>query len=135
MKAGRELDILVAEKVLGLKVVKTVWGKRKQYGCYSIGEPDWYDDAGATELGNPLPAYSTDIAAAWEVVEHMNNLGTKSRDAYFILNKSDSGFKVSFYRRKHVGPGQWDYVAYHGTVKADTAPMAICLAALKAVEK
>lgn len=64
-----EKDALVAREVLSLNPVKTVWGKQKQYSQWSLGEPDYYDDQGATELFNPLPQYSTDIAAAWEVVE------------------------------------------------------------------
>jgi hypothetical protein len=52
MEPGRELDALVAEKVMG-------WTK--------VGENAW---EAPNIKGYPLlPRYSTDIATAWEVVE------------------------------------------------------------------
>ncbi len=60
MKPGRELDALVAERVLGYKVVDVLpqgitymAGKRKR----------WIKN----------PNYSTGVAAAWEAVEEMND--------------------------------------------------------------
>lgn len=66
---GRELNALVAEKVMG----QTVF--RNPKGGWSIGLPDYYDVAGLTELSNPLPDYSGDIASVWEVVEKLQSLG------------------------------------------------------------
>lgn len=99
LKAGRELDVLIAEKIMGLHVIQA------QNGDFVL------DD------GRPqgLRAYSSDIACAWEVV------GKLLEHAYTAV--------------------QIEGLHYHGykcTVGvsdgfADTAPMAICLAALKAV--
>src|SRR5688572_28209170 len=72
MKTDRALDRLVAEKVMGLAVVERRWGKEKQCGSLSIGEPDYCDVHGELLLTNELPEYSTDIGAAWEVVKSMN---------------------------------------------------------------
>jgi hypothetical protein len=119
MKAGRELDAQVAEKVMGLQVV------RNKKGGWSIGEPDYYDDAGISCLFNPLPEYSTDIAAAWKVVEHLMQTGhTLNLDCWV---RSDI----------YVGPMFEATIGRAGIVQgvagSNEAPLAICLAALKAV--
>lgn len=54
LKAGRELDALVAEKVMGLDV---------RQGGYAGG------------IGQHLRPYSRDIGAAWEVVEKLEGKG------------------------------------------------------------
>ena len=61
---GRELDLLVAEKVMGLTTLPFTQGT-KQIGDY-IGPVFFIDNR-----WKPLPYYSTDIGAAWEVVEKM----------------------------------------------------------------
>jgi hypothetical protein len=107
MRAGRELDALVAEKVMGWK-----W----------IG-PDEFNDNRHLTLGGQkvqarIPDYSTDIAAAWDVVEKM-------RPTFNLVLEC-----VSLEYNCHVArPGHLDEKV---NVRADTAPLAICLAALKA---
>lgn len=120
MKPGVELDKLVAEKVFGRKVVKTVWGKDKQYSCYSLGAPewDWIRDEGDT-LMNPVPEYSTDIKAAWEVMakfpEGANLVRRYENGEGWVCELTRDGER---------------YVAEHG----NTAEHAICLAALEAIK-
>lgn len=116
--AGRALDALVAEKVMGAKPVKTVWGKEKQYSCWSLGEPDWYDDQGASELFNPLPSYSTDIAAAWEVVAALQ------ATRHVHISDTDDGSRWVC---------EFIYGGPNALAEGSTLPEAICLAALKAV--
>src|SRR5690606_5237881 len=61
--SGRELDAAVAERVLG-------W-KRGDLRC---GDMPWYPPGTGRYLGGgrmDLPEFSTDISAAWEVVEHL----------------------------------------------------------------
>jgi len=90
MSPGRELDALIAEKVMA-------WSRPvKHEGCLmqlppnsSKGEP--YSEA---------PNYSTDIAAAWEVVKKLRSMGLVIHDSFI-------------------------------SVDPDSAPHAICLAALK----
>lgn len=92
MKPGPELDALIAERVMGLDMSKTF---SDEYG-----------------------KYSTDIGAAWEVVQ-------KLEDYSPVIRKSDSG--------------QWQCALHHGEKLAvygdlvNTAPLAIALAALKAI--
>ncbi|MBK7892899.1 MAG: hypothetical protein IPJ84_19205 [Bdellovibrionales bacterium] len=76
MKTGIELDVLVAEKVFGCKVLRaTDEGlSQSEYehlrrcgpkcGCEGTSHDFWIGD----ECSFPAP-YSTDIAAAWEVVK------------------------------------------------------------------
>lgn len=52
MPAGRELDALIAEKVMGLVLVE-------------------YDGALRIRSEHPIPKYSMEMGAAWEVVDHM----------------------------------------------------------------
>ena len=125
-----EIDILIAEKIFGHKVVHKTWNKGKCHS-YSIGEPDYYDDLGASELHNPLPNYSSDIKDAWTVIEALQTKGFSFSllwDAH-ILCKS---FNVSNYAndlpcRGWKGKEEFEIVE-------DSAPLAICLAALKTVQ-
>lgn len=106
MKPGRYLDAMVAEKVMG-------W--RHDPGTYE-GSRYLLDPAGARSA---IPNYSTDIAAAWEVVEKL-----KGATAHFQLQSIPGGWSTRIFR---VPAG------LSNEEIADTAPMAICLAALKAV--
>jgi hypothetical protein len=127
MEAGRAMDALVAETIFMKKPCKytvtgiistlTIWQCEHQSAenCYP-------DDKGAC-----LESYSTEIAAAWKIAELM-----KDRK-----NVSDSfGFswpcELSYLDDRQV----WACV-FHGqksTVEGlgETAPLAICRAALKA---
>jgi len=71
MKPGRELDALVAEKVMGWKKVMfhglPIWSNPKHQG-YPIIIP-----AGS----NIHPPYSTDIGAAWEVVQSIKSMSSE----------------------------------------------------------
>lgn len=114
MKPGHELDALIAKKVMG-------WKREQHLGLKQLvwkGPPDlfvtWRDD--------PL-LYSTSIAAAWEVVEkikldgNMVNINTASNFSSVQIEKLNNG--------------RWDLAV--DSTDGDTAPHAICLAALKAV--
>lgn len=120
MKPGPELDALVAEKVMGCSVVLSDLTGSKVCGCdIKVCGVDIRPHSGGWFGVAP---YSTSIEAAWEVAEKVR-IGV-------LLDWEE--------------PGE-----YHATDKpmchsegcgpkcatAATAPHAICLAALKAVEK
>lgn len=145
---GRAFDALVAEKVMGWKIIgenehtKPFHKPSKDYPGKIID--DWdskgphkrFVGEGLGEYGKEIievylcgcdkstgevPHYSTSIAAAWEVVEK--------------LKKECYAFEVTWFK-----DGTWE-CGFHG--KGLTTPMdftavsashAICLAALKAVE-
>ena len=116
MKAGRELDALVAEKVMGIKLCHHELHETRPTCKYChLNKGFWQPKWGRIE---PPRHYSTDIAAAWEVVE------TFAGKVY-----------VGMARGKY--SGDWkavigDRVRPSYEIEAETAPLAICLAALKA---
>lgn len=128
MKPGRELDVLVAERVMGLKTGKYVWGKRKQYSAYFVGDAaNWDDDgSGASVLFNELPHYSTDLASAWEVVKTLSEAGWIVKMITSEMGGTDCTLVCGVGAR-----GRIDSDCMGGIIT--TAPHAICLAALKAV--
>ena len=117
MEAGRELDALIAEKVMGLTLGPAPMSANFEITCVKLGDHEWRN----------ISYYSTEIGAAWEVVE-------KLRGAGWTFHVDDVGFNDAT-------EGEWRVMFTEATtgnehVFADgkTAPHAICLAALKAVE-
>ena len=155
LAAGRELDALVAEKVMGWKWWKYPAPNRKQRLLTIIAPPvkdgrgfanhidriwqpsdcltprfsDWdsimWSDDGFEIWQRGLPHYSTDIAAAWQVVEKL--LEILPQGGIHIEHLDYQGWSVSMCFKK--AEGGWD-----GWVDAETIPLAICLAALAAAE-
>lgn len=93
MKSGRKLDTLVAEKIFNLKV-----------------DHDTFNEITHEEYYYPVEEYSTDISAAWTVVEKLKD--------NFKMHYIDNRYWVSI---------------NENIEEAETAAHAICLAALKAV--
>ena len=120
LPAGRELDALVAEKVMGWVVV------RKQSIANAMGQHVMDDYVGQPSIGvtQPVlvPRYSLMIQEAWKVADHLRNrsqfvavlsgMGPQGVQPWICKINRDGGFLEE---------------------RADTAPVAICLAALKAV--
>jgi hypothetical protein len=112
MKAGRELDALIAEKVMGIEP----WPGRPGVFRAPIVPP------GVEPKPCLPPEYSTDIAAAWKLVEKFTR----------------EEVKIDI-RNSHSNKAQWTVIIAKSPkdawdlTQADTAPLAICLAALKAV--
>lgn len=111
LKPGRELDALVAEKVMGLN---PVWGDAS-----SFEDPNEFPDDLMYRKGRwyAVLYYSTNIAAAWEVVGYMSN-----RETVFKVWRSPARV-----------PELWYVELHNHVVEGLTAPHAICLAALKVV--
>lgn len=114
MTPGRELDALVAEKVFGFPA------PRDSHASTEVGY--WTVD---DKMFIPVPRFSTDIAAAWEVVEKLKRLGYKigidsspnDKSACVVMEDDN---------------GDWISIAVE---TAETLPHAICRAALKAMIK
>lgn len=105
MNPGEELDALIAEKVMGVE--------KRLIDSYFA--PGW------KAMLYKLPNYSTSIEASWDVVEKI-----KCRDRHmFHIDHSDGEWFCGF---EEFNTDMPDYS------KSDTAPHAICLAALKAVD-
>jgi len=101
MKAGRELDALVAEKVMG-----------------------WHPDlCGGKYEAVKIPAYSSSISAAWEVVEKLQERALCVALEWTITDGWAFG----------ITPHDFPY-EFCIKENASSIPLAICLAALKTVE-
>ena len=123
MKAGRELDALIAEKVFGSKKpthkhdrvhLEPMNDDTFCWECFCI-----YAHGDVCEW---VPRkYSAQIADAWLVVEKMEEMeGTVSIFYYYAPSEKTSYWGVKLgYREIYAS--------------ANTAPLAICLAALKAI--
>lgn len=142
MPAGREMDALVAEKVMGWRawaerrgdytyIVFQLPGEREPFAKYRNPEAEraryapiaFADIDEMKHVVCDIPRYSTEIAAAWEVVSALGErapfpqyleVANRYSDAAWIAKVFEGGVMVA--------------EAY-----ADTAPLAICRAALAAV--
>ena len=130
MEAGRKLDALVAEKVMG-------WRKERMFLAehnYGRDLPDrgdwvwrtpgqkgyrWLVRGASFQDDDEKPGFhpSTDIAAAWEVVEKVR----------LSVIPHPNGWHASYLDERDSANFRFLYAAV-----APTAPHAICLAALKA---
>lgn len=118
MPAGREMNALIAEKAMGWTVF---YGEYKGYELFDDEVAQGYPPKEEAD-GVPfeIPYYSTDIARAWEVVEKMKNY-------LFVCGRTDDGIWEAYFFPVNSGIGKLSEA--HG----DTAPSAICRAALKAM--
>lgn len=111
MRAGRQLDALAAEKVMGWELVT-----ESEFGlCWKVPL-----SAGGFEFRSDesAPHYSTDMVAAWLIVEQLSDTHG------FFLGKHDSPGRPPWCCRFGVAPD---------LTEGETAPFVICVAALRAV--
>lgn len=108
---NRELDGVVAEKIFGWRAgndPKQPWVK------------GWFTPDGAWYMGTP--SFCDDISAAWLVVEKLREYG-------FLLESVGDGIHWAV---NLMNPPNTNNIRAEIDVIAETAPKAICLAALKA---
>lgn len=111
LEAGRELDALVAEKVMG-------WASVHPGDEYDPRTPGSLVYVGITPDQRQLailPPYTTDIGAAWQVIETLAARG------------------VSLDMQYRVFTAEWELNVGGALGYGETAPLAICRAALEAV--
>jgi hypothetical protein len=119
MNAGREMDALVAEKVMGWTRVVGQNELGEEYTEIRDAQGETMGWAwGEPELAevDAVPRYSTDIAEAWRALEKLG--GT---------------FDLAYLADVSLWQACFSDTDPIGEAMADTAPLAICLAALKAV--
>jgi hypothetical protein len=135
--AGMELRAAVAERVLGRKVrtitnddslhagelCRTYSGGRDYIGN---GGLVFDNEPGDLSIAHEVPHYETDIAAAMEVVEAM-----RARGYSFLLNIPDPAEPRTWWAEFADTTSIYD----DGLEYQDTAPLAICRAALAALEE
>jgi hypothetical protein len=130
---NRELDALVAEHIFGW----TWWRQNSLRGTYLVDPTGWAKDVGWEQATRDdrrserwydyLFHWSTDIAAAWEVVEAMRaqygvEMGSVESDTW-------RGWYCEFCDYSIVRNGKAKIV---GEAVDNTLPLAICRAALRA---
>jgi hypothetical protein len=110
LAAGRELDALVAEKVMGWTSVRT--GKKYDASDFDdlYGQPP-----GGADWRYPVPRYSEDIAAAWGVVQKIGLFVGP-----FVAGEWWASLSIDDYLNSRCSKGA-------------TGPLAICRAALSAM--
>lgn len=118
LKVGRELDIIIAREVLGHSVEKN-----KKFGFVET-----------TPLGTrPMKKYSKEIEAAWEVALHLGVTLLPIQDGtWFALVGPNVGWEspAQFYKYMHDAE-----FMKAGAAVAETAPLAICLAAYRSHQR
>lgn len=138
MNPGRELDALIDENIF--LEMERARNTREVERCHRVIEssPDGVMKPEHIELmkyatnprGGPgtravSPHYSTDIAAAWKLIEEAKRL---SSTGFFTLQADDGGgWEAGWMNYIAAQEPQWEQ-----SVVAASAPLAICCALLKA---
>ena len=118
MQKSRELDLYMAQKVLGHKTFNDRQGK-----------PHEELPSGQTR---PLRAYSQEIAAAWEIVEKIGISLLPVEQGWFAIVGNTRGWESP---ADFIGYLQTADFTNSGAAVGESAPMTICLAAMKACER
>ncbi len=113
LKAGRKLDVLVAKNVMGWTDLREEEYPETKNVVLRGDNPE------KLEYRFAVPYFSTDISAAWKVLEKIQ--GTNALITIELAERARCMIFESWGRDKRV------------CTNADTAPLAICLAALKIV--
>lgn len=119
MNPGRKLDALVGEHVMGLQKYQND-NEGYSRDTFVYAHNDIHPETGKPIFVVDCPAYSTEIEAAWEVVEELNANGWN----VCIASRTD-GKHACFITKEFADNGS---APYHESV-----PHAICLAALHAL--
>lgn len=117
LEPGRKLDALVAEKVMGWKWYNILGNSEQQ--VLASSQEDALSLRPGQMVYDLVPCYSTDIAAAWLVVERLLRDGIQ---LCILPIGYHGGWEV-----RRVDPGG------RAVGQSSFAPHAICLATLKAV--
>lgn len=132
LKPGRELDAIIAEQIMG--GTRDIY--KRPYAVRGRLHPDFADEVCLrmpdgdlfffdSKLGSKeIPAYSTDMYAAWRVVEKITDIKTKWGSGFTIRHEQHC-WRAGWIQNYETGR-EWEISA-----EAHTAPFAICLVALR----
>jgi len=121
LPAGRALDALVAEKVMGWRNLQPwTYGPPELVGTMSGQDPDIIPTRAADEY-RVVPRYSENVGDAWKVLEKMHDGGW-----FFCVTQRNGLPWCSVWRE------DGDTFSIEGSV-TDVLPVAICRAALLAL--
>jgi len=135
MKAGLVLDVIIAEKVMGYRWIDYLWydGTLKKLLWNGNDVPNGDDfgrlnDDAELLIRWDMPNYSSDISAAWKVVEQL-----RKNNLTIVMNDTGNQYRMRFLKvNDHID--EWVNNPNDGfTVWSVTMPEAICKAALLTV--
>lgn len=128
MAAGPEMDAEIARRVFG-------WVRDPEAEAQTAtGSPIWIA-SGEEYSQNGTPDYSTDIAAAWTVVEKMREHGWHYFDLEQYRHTVGTEYEwIACIGGEHHESVDPDNHHEYFCIEAKTAPLAICRAALSALE-
>lgn len=139
MPAGREMDELVAKKVMGHRLVPNLFEGDPTLMMKKDAEvfPEGLKPPSPLFGCEEIPYYSSIIADAWEVLEKIKAIDLKKHtgldeaDECFVVvwDRATKEWAAGFHTIDGYDPG---WIA-SSRISANTAPLAICRAALKAV--
>lgn len=122
MQAGEEMDRAVAEKVMGW----ILYGDRFGWGTWTLPQGDIIKTQSLKKMAGPDWSPSKSIVAAWEVIEKMGLLG-------WTTDVQWKGDARDYARTAEVSMSTWESTYRSAHAASDTAPLAICRAALAAL--
>lgn len=132
LEAGREIDALVAEKVMGLPVR---WAVPPYMHSPLTGRHPWLYGIGPDGCNYDwasVACYSTEISVAWLVVK---KLRYDQHAVRIELNRFAHLDLVTVCRNDtHPRGGSFTFSSGIPSTELERVPLAICLAALKALE-
>lgn len=149
---NREIDVLIAEKMMGFHKYRVTTSKPKEFGLmwfhpdkpFRGGRPELIEDDQEydilPETYSLVPNYSTDISAAWQVaemLEHRFGCDVNTEIRRKSMNKVWTGERWErkrYYVTISGGKLGYDNFNCSFTIYDDSPCLAICLAALKAIE-
>lgn len=103
------------------KIAKLMGWRYREYYLDGKSTMGWFQSNGNFADLDRVPSYTTDIAAAWMVVEKMSG----GRSDNFSIHRTGGRYGCRFRDIESADKPEFS--------EADTAPMAICLAALRAL--
>ena len=121
--AGRELDVAIAERVMGLVPCQS---EQHELGAKFYAERPCHAQPDSPTKGGETSLYSTDIGAAMQVVERL-----RASNWYVTLSNGDERAGKEWFVEFLRSDGKY---LYNGEADCDSLPEAICRAALKAVK-
>jgi len=125
MPASRKMDLRIAREVFGLTVMKCDGEIRAFRETGRSRPPNFFEG-----IQQPFLHYSTDIAAAWEIVESFRFGWNGHAAACMWIEMYDICYQGNDYCVSIASPDIPKVSAW-----ADAAPLAICRAALMVVEQ
>jgi hypothetical protein len=120
MEKNRKLDILISEYIFDKEVYETD-------DCN--GEDNYWLDKNSE---NELPFYSSSIEEAWKVMDQVRKIHWRDVVSLFSPTDESKLWFCHFEKKWHGRDGS--VVEIYDMESGETAPLAICLAALRALD-